>query len=309
MYKKIVLIFLLIVSFNLYGQHLITGRSVKRGEILTAYVYPSENIVSSHFSLRNGQGRIVSDSEGFKYTVEEKGIETTLMGIPSDIAPGKYTLSVFCVTDEGSDQFTKSFIVTDRTYLHEDIRLNRTMTSLRSSDDPQKAEQSRRLWSLISEFDDQALFYDDRFQEPVKEYIESAFFGDRRNFIYSDGTKNQSLHNGSDFAAPIGEPVYSAGSGKIVMSENRIITGNTIIIEHLPGVYSLYYHLDSTNVETGMIVEKGIEIGKVGATGLVTGAHLHWELRVSKVAVDPLLYISNPLIDKDEIMDIIRSIH
>ena len=93
------------------------------------------------------------------------------------------------------------------------------------------------------------------------------------------------------------------------MAENRIITGNTVIIEHLPGVYTLYYHLDSISTETDMIVKKGFEIGTVGVTGLVTGPHLHWELRVSTVAVDPLLFIDSHLIDKDEIMNIMKSIH
>lgn len=309
MYKRVILVLLIICSSNLYSQHLFTERSVRRGEILKAYVYPSENIKNSHFTLINGDGRIVSDSDGFVYEIEDTEIVTTLMGIPSDLNPGKYTLRAFCETEEGSDQFTKSFFIRDRDYFQEDINLNTSMSDLRSSEDPLKAEQSRQLWSLLSTFDEQAVFYSDKFVTPVKEYIESAFFGDRRNFIYSDGSRNKSLHNGSDFAAAVGESVYSGGRGKVVMVENRIITGNTVVIEHLPGVYTLYYHMSSVRVEPGMVIDKGIEIGKVGATGLVTGAHLHWELRVSKVAVDPLLYMSNSLIDKNEIMDIIRSIH
>ena len=79
------------------------------------------------------------------------------------------------------------------------------------------------------------------------------------------------------------------------MVENRIITGNTVIIEHLPGVFTLYYHMDSILIESGMVVKKGKQIGPVGATGLVTGAHLHWELRVSQVPVDPfIIYALSP---------------
>ena len=236
-------------------------------------------------------------------------IETALLGIPSDVEPGKYTLKVFCETEEGSDQFVKSFFVSHREFISEDITLNSDMSQLRDSDDPQKVEQSRQLWSVISSFDNGAELFDNIFMAPVETYIETAFFGDRRNFIYSDGSANRSLHNGSDFAAPVGEPVYAAGDGKVVMVEERIITGNTVVLEHLPGVFTLYYHMDSFSTELGMVIKKGAEIGKVGATGLVTGAHLHWELRVAGIAVDPLQYIDSPLIDKVEIMNIIRSIH
>ena len=309
MNKCIIITFLFLISASLFGQHLFSERSVNRGEILNAYVYPSDGIIHSRFTLTNNKGRIVSDTEGFSLSVNDTEIETALMGIPSDIRPGKYTLKVFCETEEGSDQFTKPFFVSERSFISMDINLDSNMSNLRSSDDPRKAEQSRQLWSVISSFNKNSLFFSDSFMAPVSEYRETAFYGDRRNFIYSDGSNNKSLHYGSDFAAPVGEPVYSAGDGKVVMVENRIITGNTIIIEHLPGVFTLYYHMDSVSIEPGMVVRKGMEIGTVGATGLVTGAHLHWELRVSQVPVDPLLYMRFPLIDKAEILNIISSIH
>ncbi len=309
MNRFIVLILLFFAASGLQGQHLFTERSAKRGEILRAYVYPSREIVYSSFTLVDNEGKIISHTEGFELSLDDTSIETALLGIPSDIVPGKYTLKVFCETAEGSDQFVKPFFITDREFITMDIELNSDMSNLRSSDDPQKAEQSRKLWSVISTIDEDAIYFDDIFMKPIESYIETAYYGDRRNFIYSDGSHNRTLHFGSDLAAPVGEPVYAAGDGKLVLVENRILTGNTVIIEHLPGVYTMYYHMDSLSSELGMVVKKGSEIGKVGATGLVTGAHLHWEMRVSGVAVDPLLFWENPLIDKDEIMDIITSIH
>lgn len=309
MNRILVIVFLLTLSSGLYSRHLFTERSVRRGEILNAYVYPSTGILTSRFTLSDSRGKTVSYSDGFTISVENREIESALLGIPSDIPPGKYFLKVFCETEEGSDQFVKAFFVSPREYLSENITLNSSMSDLRSNDDPLKAEQSRQLWSVISAFDEDSEYFSDVFDPPVREYIESAFFGDRRKFIYNDGSESRSLHYGSDFAAPEGEPVYAAGDGKVVMVENRIITGNTVIIEHLPGVYTLYYHMDSVSIEPDMVIEKGRLIGSVGATGLVTGAHLHWELRVSGTPVDPLLYLKNPLIDKEKIMDIIRSIH
>jgi murein DD-endopeptidase MepM/ murein hydrolase activator NlpD len=92
---------------------------------------------------------------------------------------------------------------------------------------------------------------------------------------------------GLDLAAPVGTPVYSSGDGIVRMARNRIVTGETVVIEHLPGVYSLYYHLDEISVEEGEEIAVGAMIGTVGSTGLATGPHLHWEIRVAGVPVSP----------------------
>ena len=89
------------------------------------------------------------------------------------------------------------------------------------------------------------------------------------------------------------------------MAKERVLTGLTVVMEHLPGVYSLYYHMDSIRVEQGQMVEAGMVIGTVGSTGLVTGPHLHWEIRAGGIAVNPDTFIEKPIIDKEAIMSII----
>jgi murein DD-endopeptidase MepM/ murein hydrolase activator NlpD len=88
----------------------------------------------------------------------------------------------------------------------------------------------------------------------------------------------------------------------VVLARSRIVTGNSVVIEHLPGVYSLYYHLDKIEVTEGAIVNTGALIGLSGATGLATGPHLHWEIRVSGENTDPDAFISRPLLDKDAVL-------
>jgi murein DD-endopeptidase MepM/ murein hydrolase activator NlpD len=75
------------------------------------------------------------------------------------------------------------------------------------------------------------------------------------------------------------------------MAEDRIVTGLTVVIEHLPGVYTIYMHLSRMAVSVGDLVERSATIGLLGATGLATGPHLHWELRVLGVASDPEAWI------------------
>ena len=87
----------------------------------------------------------------------------------------------------------------------------------------------------------------------------------------------------------------------------RIVTGNTIVLEHLPGVFSLYYHLSDVLVQENEIVEEAQIIGKAGASGLATGPHLHWEIRVSGVATDPEVFIRQKIIDYEEYFRIIKA--
>ena len=130
------------------------------------------------------------------------------------------------------------------------------------------------------------------------DFRETSFFGDRRTYLYSDGGKAGAVHHGIDYATPRGTPVHASGAGRVAMAKNRIMTGHTIVLEHLPGVFSLYYHLDGISVREGEMVEAGRKIGESGATGLITGPHLHWEVRAAGNAVEPKILLARPLLDK-----------
>jgi len=101
-----------------------------------------------------------------------------------------------------------------------------------------------------------------------------------------------------DIASPTGTPVPASGRGRVVFADTRILTGNTVVIEHLPGFFSVYYHLSSLAVKVGDMVEKSQVIGAVGMTGFATGPHLHWEMQCAGVAVDPDAVSRLPLLDK-----------
>jgi murein DD-endopeptidase MepM/ murein hydrolase activator NlpD len=82
------------------------------------------------------------------------------------------------------------------------------------------------------------------------------------------------------------------------MVADRKATGKTIVIEHLPGLYSLYFHLSAFGVPEGAMVERGAPIALSGSTGMSTGPHLHWELRARGEAVDPSYWLGPALLDK-----------
>jgi murein DD-endopeptidase MepM/ murein hydrolase activator NlpD len=130
-------------------------------------------------------------------------------------------------------------------------------------------------------------YYSGSFGLPAAAPMNSTF-GTRRS--YNGGALN-SYHTGADFASASGSPVLAAAMGKVVLADLLNIRGNTIVIDHGRGVYSVYCHLSEVSVQLGQVVDTGQIIGKAGATGRVTGPHLHWEVWVNGVAVNPLQWL------------------
>lgn len=109
-------------------------------------------------------------------------------------------------------------------------------------------------------------------------------FGEIRTTV----EKGRYFHKAVDIANSPKSVVWASQSGKIIIKDRYLLSGNTVVIDHGLGIFTLYYHLDSfADVEVGDFIKKGSPIGKVGMTGYATGPHLHWELRVNGVAVDP----------------------
>ncbi len=128
------------------------------------------------------------------------------------------------------------------------------------------------------------------FRRPIaKEFLTSAPFGQRRS--YNGGPMN-SFHAGQDFSALEGTPVYAPAAGTVVLAEPLVVRGNAVIIDHGAGLYSGYWHLVDLAVTPGQPVQPGDLLGHVGTTGLSTGNHLHWELRLHGIAVAPLQWVS-----------------
>jgi murein DD-endopeptidase MepM/ murein hydrolase activator NlpD len=188
-----------------------------------------------------------------------------------------------------------------RDFASETIALNQDLTELRTLPDPQKTAESERLWAILSRTGTE-IYCAGAFVPPVTSTRRTSFFGDRRVFKYSDGNSGVSIHAGVDYGVPTGTPVTACGPGKVVLARRRIVTGNSVVLEHLPGVYSIYYHLDSIAVSEGALAAAGTLLGAVGATGLATGPHLHWEIRVSGENTDPDAFLARPLLDKDAIL-------
>jgi murein DD-endopeptidase MepM/ murein hydrolase activator NlpD len=122
------------------------------------------------------------------------------------------------------------------------------------------------------------------FRKPVPGYEASGSFGKRRVF----NEKPRSPHSGEDFGAPAGTPVLAPARGRVRLAKSLFFLGNTVVLDHGFGLFSFYGHLSSIKVEPGTLVEEGAPMGNVGATGRVTGAHLHWGARLGDARVNPM---------------------
>jgi murein DD-endopeptidase MepM/ murein hydrolase activator NlpD len=122
------------------------------------------------------------------------------------------------------------------------------------------------------------------FELPIQQYLTiSAPYGARRSY---NGGPYRTYHEGVDFSAYGGTPVFAPAAGTVVVAEPLFVRGNGVIIDHGLGVYSGYYHMSSLSVAPGQAVQPGDLLGEVGTTGLSTGNHLHWDLLVNGVWVD-----------------------
>ena len=189
----------------------------------------------------------------------------------------------------------------------ENIPLNYENTSLRTDPDPNITLEAVEIHEIYKTINSTGVYGNKKLTAPIQNGIITSWYGDRRTFLYSDGTSSKAIHNGTDIAAPFGTGITAGCTGEVVFAGKRIITGYSVVIEYLPGVYGVFFHMNELFVSTGEFVTEDTIIGTLGSSGLATGPHLHWELRVGGTPVNPDPLLVNGLIDNSLIMSIVSS--
>ena len=206
------------------------------------------------------------------------GSSRVLIGIDLAVRPGRYPVEIRA----GEERATRELVVAPRRFatrrLTVDPNLVNPPADARARIERETLELER-AWAGSAP----APLWTGPFVRPVAEPANSAF--GTRSFYNGEA---RTPHGGADFSSPEGTPIKSPGGGRVVLASSRYFTGGTVVIDHGLGVFSLFAHLSRIDVTAGDAIAAGAVVGAVGATGRVTGPHLHWAVRVNGARVDPL---------------------
>ena len=212
------------------------------------------------------------------------GRQVALQGIHALLEPGVYPLHLDATFSDGSVQSYEQMVLV--------VSGNYPLTSLYvdpATLDPSVTEpENQKILDLVTLITPQK-YWQAPFILPVDaQYCIKDWFGGRRSY---NGGLYSGFHSGVDFgicseAKPY--DIYAPASGMVIFNEKLFVRGNATIIDHGQGIYSGFWHQEESYVSVGEMVTAGQLIGKIGGTGRVTGPHLHWELWVNGIQVDPL---------------------
>lgn len=213
-------------------------------------------------------------------------MQTALQGVHALLKPGVYPLRLEATLPDGSKQsFEQMVVVYSGNYPDDPVLVVEPQTIDVSVTEPEN-QQIEAITNLVT----QQRYWDGVFTSPA--FNPNCFtsrYGNRRIYKSTDGvTIIHGFHTGADFCGGQGLPILSPADGKVVFAGPLTVRGYATVIDHGWGVFSGMWHQSEIKVQAGQEVQAGDLIGLVGGTGRVTGAHLHWELWVNGVQVNPI---------------------
>lgn len=215
------------------------------------------------------------DVAAFRVAAEEW---RALVGIDLDVTPGDYLWTARTAAGETSERVT----VAPRAFPVRTLTVNPDFVN-----PPPKVQQriadEARLVEAVYAAPDRMPAWEGPFRRPVPHNANSRF-GTRS--VFNGEARNP--HGGTDFLSPAGTPVHAPNAGRVAVARDLYFSGRTVLLDHGAGVFSQLAHLSRIDVKEGETVRAGHVVGLVGATGRVTGAHLHWGVRVAGARVDAL---------------------
>jgi murein DD-endopeptidase MepM/ murein hydrolase activator NlpD len=212
---------------------------------------------------------------------------TGLVGIDLDTKPGKYSVR-FIGTDQDGKTVAADYplVVLAKNFPTRALTVDEKFVSPPAAALARIQKESDRVRAIFEALSPRR-YWDGAFLLPVPGAVISEF---GKRSVYNG--QPRSPHAGTDFVGATGTPIKAPNAGKVVLVANLYYSGNTVIIDHGMGLYSYFGHMSAFSVHEGDQVSTGDLVGKVGATGLVTGPHLHWSVRLAGTRVDPLSLVN-----------------
>jgi murein DD-endopeptidase MepM/ murein hydrolase activator NlpD len=218
-------------------------------------------------------------------TLAQDGQWIAVLGLPLSTKPGAVSIDVQAL---GGTRVQKSVQVQDKQYVEQRLKVAPGQVDLAPQDLERVEVEQKRIRESLDSFSPvlPATF---QLKAPVPG-PRSSSFGLRRVF----NGQPRAPHSGMDIAAPLGTPILAPADGKVLDSGEFFFNGGTVFIDHGSGFVTMYCHLSQADVKPGDVIKTGQVIGKVGATGRVTGPHLHFGVTLNGALVDPALFLPPP---------------
>jgi murein DD-endopeptidase MepM/ murein hydrolase activator NlpD len=310
--RIIFLLFSLTLLVALAGaQALYAPERIAPGDPLVCWLKTKDPLLEAELSLKSQEGRRLAAAPAFFMPSEGPGyLYGFVLALPASAKAGAASLQLSAQVQPAetsaqpagkpmAQELVREIFIEAKSFAREDIPLDTANTAIRSAPDPVKNAQTAVFAEIFRTKDPTALFALDTMVKPLSDsWRVTAGFADQRRYLYANGGIDTSLHGGIDLGAASGTPVMACAPGRVVFAGDRIVTGNTVVLEHLPSLFSIYMHLSAISVAEGELLDAGQLLGRVGSTGLSTGPHLHWELRVGLQSVNPEYWLSRPILDK-----------
>ena len=235
---------------------------------------PSSGKASAPTATFLGKPVLVIPAEGGKWLA--------IVGIAQSVQAGTQLLEV--KTSTGAQ--TISFEVKDKKYREQRLTVKNTQHVNPNEENLARIKIEMQLQNEAYQTFSPGLPSNVIFDKPVNGPLSSPF-GTKRFF----NGEARAPHSGLDFAVPTGTPVKAPAAGKVILTGDYFFNGNTVFVDHGQGLISMFCHLSMIDVAVGDHLKRGQVLGKVGATGRVTGAHLHWNVSLNDARVDPAILI------------------
>ena len=250
------------------------ARALHPGEVVILELRSPRPVVTARATVFGSSIRFFPDPQG---------VWRGLVGIDLETRPGEYAVAVRATDSDGA---TARAVYTLSVEPKDFPTRNLTVAPSFVDPPPEVIERIQREAARQAELfksSTDARQWGGGFLRPVPGDASSSF---GRRSVFNGQPRRP--HSGTDFKAAMGTAIKAPSAGTIVLAEELYFSGNAVIIDHGWGLYSYFAHLSAIDVAVGDAVTQGQVVGKVGATGRVTGPHLHWTVRLNDARVDPV---------------------
>lgn len=270
-------------KFNFSAQKLTQGQML---EVTISYADGPEDIIFEQ-----------SIYDKFKW-FQQDGLLRGYLPTNYNVKPGEYPIR-YGVRSKGTE-FTQEIEIAEYDYHIQYLTVD-PKTEQETRNDEAYAEY-HKYYTPVRNQSEPSRYYSEGFVLPVKGRLTTEF-GETR---YVNDFPTSYRHLGLDIAAPAGTEVKAANRGKVVLSRSLILTGNTVMIDHGEGIFSVYHHLLNLSVKKGDIAERGQKVGEVGSTGFSTGPHLHFMISYYTTNLEPGYFLFGQPVTYENYKDLIQ---